>query len=101
MNKCVLDFFSSEPRGNVTHVKKASDLNRQLQSFFDKFYVLVFYSQSNDYSMNICETMFAISQLQKEVMFNFIEIEHNDEVTDFFQVEVVPSVYFITAMKQV
>ena len=49
--------------------------------------------------MNICETMFAVSQLEKEVMFNFIEIEENDEISDFFQVEVVPSVYFITAMK--
>lgn len=43
--------------------------------------------------------MFAVSQLEKEVMFNFIEIEENDEISDFFQVEVVPSVYFITAMK--
>jgi hypothetical protein len=36
-------------------------------------------------------------------MFNFIEIEieTNEEILDFFKVSIVPSIYFITAMKNV
>lgn len=101
MNKCVLDFFTSEPKENVTHVRQPSDLNRQLQSYFDKFFLLVFYSRQSEQSLNLCETVHAVSQLNKQVMFNFIEIEENEEIGDFFQVEMVPSLYFVTASKTV
>jgi len=32
-------------------------------------------------------------------MFNFIEIEENEEIGDFFEIEVIPSILMITAMK--
>lgn len=82
-------------------MKKASDLNRQLQSFFDKLFVVVFYSRNNEQSLNVCECVHAVSRLRKSLLFHFVEVEQNEEVGDFFEVEVVPSIYFVTASKAV
>ena len=34
-------------------------------------------------------------------MFNFIEIEENEEIGDFFDIEVIPTVLMISSMKEV
>lgn len=84
---------------NLLYFTKPSDLNSVTIKNFERLFVLLFFTEWNDCSLKIKDSIIEMANYLKEPIYILVNADKYTELTDSYKIESVPTLAFIDGTK--